>query len=372
MNDNRKCRWGIMSTAQIANKNWQAIKLAGNAVVAAVASRSAEKAQSFIDTCQATVPFDDVPRAHGSYEALLEDDGVDAVYIPLPTGMRKDLVIRSAQAGKHVMCEKPCAGSAEDLAAMISACKDNGVQFMDGVMYMHGNRLPEIRKALDNGEIGTIKRIAAQFSFCAGDDFRNSNIRTDSRMEPHGCLGDLGWYTLRFAIWVMGGEMPESVTARMLSSHRGAESPDAVPMEFAAELQFANGVTASSYNSFETAHQQWANISGTEGQLHVSDFVLPYFNSDQESPSSRFRITKSEFKEVGCDFAMHENSKTVSVAEHGNSHEHAQEVNLFRNFSAIVNSGQLDDSWPDWALKTQRVLDACWASAKSDGQRVSL
>ena len=372
MNDTGMCRWGIMSTAQIANKNWQAIKMSGNGVVAAIASRSEEKARAFIDTCQATVPFEETPRALGSYDALLEDGGVDAVYIPLPTGMRKDLVIRAAQAGKHVMCEKPCAGSAEDLESMIAACKENGVQFMDGVMYMHGNRLPEIRKALDSGEIGTIKRIAAQFSFCAGDDFRSSNIRTDSRMEPHGCLGDLGWYTLRFALLVMNGELPASVTARMLSSHKGDGSPDAVPMEFSAELHFASGVTATSYNSFETAHQQWANISGTEGHLHVKDFVLPYYNSDQAEPSSHFRVVKSEFKEVGCDFAMHENSRTVSVPEHGNSHEHAQEVNLFRNFATIVNSGQLDDSWPDWALKTQRLLDACWKSARSDGQRVEL
>ena len=88
-----QCRWGILGAAEIARKNWHAIQLADNARVTAVASRSAEKAQAFIDQCQNRVPVDPPPQAVGSYEELLARDDVDAVYIPLPTGLRKPWVI---------------------------------------------------------------------------------------------------------------------------------------------------------------------------------------------------------------------------------------------------------------------------------------
>ena len=100
-----RCRWGFMSTAEIGQKNWLAIRNSGNAIVAAVASRSIDSSNDFIDRCQSGVPFDERPRAVEGYENLLSDESIDAVYIPLPTGMRKEWVIRAANAGKHVMCE---------------------------------------------------------------------------------------------------------------------------------------------------------------------------------------------------------------------------------------------------------------------------
>ena len=92
-------RWGILSTAEIACKNWEAIRNSGNGVVTAVASRDAAKAQQFIDGCQAEVPFEDVPRAIEGYDEIIAADDVDAVYIPLPTGLRKEWVIKAAIAG---------------------------------------------------------------------------------------------------------------------------------------------------------------------------------------------------------------------------------------------------------------------------------
>src|ERR1044071_2954397 len=106
-----KLRWGILSTAQIGRKNWKAIRHSGNGRIVAVASRSLENSRRFIAQCQADAPFEPAPRALGSYEELLAAADVDAVYIPLPTGLRKEWVIRAAEAGKHVLCEKPCAVS---------------------------------------------------------------------------------------------------------------------------------------------------------------------------------------------------------------------------------------------------------------------
>ncbi|MDA1017997.1 MAG: Gfo/Idh/MocA family oxidoreductase, partial [Planctomycetota bacterium] len=104
----RICRWGILSTAFIAQKNWKAIANAENSEVAAVASRDASRARRFIDECSFSGPVKHPPRAIGSYEELIAADDIDAVYIPLPTGLRKEWVLRAAEAGKHVVCEKPC------------------------------------------------------------------------------------------------------------------------------------------------------------------------------------------------------------------------------------------------------------------------
>src|SRR5579862_7198272 len=143
-------RWGILGTANIARKNWSAIYNTGNSVVAAVASRDLSRSRQFIDQCQAQVPFVTVPRALGSYEEMIRDTALDGLYIPLPTGLRKPWVLRAAEAGKHVICEKPCGVSLADVREMTSACRRRGVQFMDGVMFMHSRRLDAIRQVLDD------------------------------------------------------------------------------------------------------------------------------------------------------------------------------------------------------------------------------
>src|ERR1041385_4970541 len=159
----RIIRWGILSTAQIARKNWKAIRNTGNSTVVAVASRDVERSRRFIAECQSEAPMAAAPRALGRYEELLAAKDVDAVYIPLPTGLRKEWVLRAAEAGKHIVCEKPCANTGTDLQEMIQACRRNRVQFIDGVMFMHSTRLPRMRAVLDDGKsVGEIKRIRSE------------------------------------------------------------------------------------------------------------------------------------------------------------------------------------------------------------------
>ena len=121
-----ECRWGFLSAAAIARKNWKAVRLSGNGRVTAVASRSAPKAEAFINECAAEVPVLTPVEAVGSYDALLQRDDVDAVYIPLPTGLRKKWVLAAAKAGKHVLVEKPVANNLVDAQEMIDACNDAG------------------------------------------------------------------------------------------------------------------------------------------------------------------------------------------------------------------------------------------------------
>lgn len=363
----RVCRWGILGTANIARKNWQAIKLAGNSQLVAVASRTGERAAQFIAECQAHVAHSPAPEPCASYAELLAREDIDAVYIPLPTGIRPEWVIRAAEAKKHVLCEKPCGTTAADMRAMLDACQKNNVQFMDGVMFMHSGRLPQLRAALDDGQsIGKLRRIASQFSFQAPEEFLKGNIRVSSELEPLGCLGDLGWYNTRFALWVMNYQMPHRVSGRMLSQHGRSDSAAPVPLEFSAELFFADGISASFYCSFITENQQWANISGTKGFIHLRDFVLPYFGGE-----AGFDVTNAVFETHGCDFNMCDHTRRVAVPEYSAGYLNAQEVHLFRNFANIVNSGKLEPKWGEIALKTQQVLDACLESARADGKLVA-
>ena len=364
----RKIRWGILGSAHIARKNWEAILNSGNSTLVAVGSRDRQRSQQFIDECSSQVPHAVTPKAMGSYEELISSPDIDAVYIPLPTGLRKEWVLKAAAAKKHVLCEKPCAPSLPDLKEMIDACKHHGVQFMDGVMFMHSARLDAIRTTLDDGKtVGDIKRIASAFSFSGGPAFLTENIRMHSQLEPHGCLGDLGWYSIRFGLWVMNWQLPRQVSGRILSQVGRADSPTSVPTEFSGDLLFDGGVSLNFYSSFLTENQEWAHISGSKGHLMVPDFVLPFFGSE-----TAFETNQPTFVVNGSRFHMETRLKRHVVQEYSNNHTGSQETNLFRNFSNQVLSGNLNSSWVDMAYQTQQVMEACLASARSGGALVNV
>jgi predicted dehydrogenase len=360
-----KCRWGFMGAANIARKNWQAVRDAGNAELVAVASRDAARSARFIEECQSQVPQPITPVALGSYEELLAREDIDAVYVPLPTGLRKEWVIRAARAGKHVLCEKPAAMSAADLQEMIAACRDNNVQFMDGVMFMHHPRLEKMRSVLEARTLGEIRHITSQFTFAGGDEFLGADIRTDAKLEPMGCLGDLGWYCSRLTLWALGWQAPVSVCGHILqeSGHGGGS----VPTEFSAELYFPGGVSASYFTSFHVRNTQTVVISGTNGALQFNDFVLPL-----EGDTSRYDVVQSAFGADGCVFVMQDGRQINELTVPANNAPGSQEANMIASFSNIVLSGVRDARWEDWCLLTQRVVDAAMTSARQGGAPVSL
>ncbi len=167
-----KCRWGILSTAGIAKKNWRAIRMSGNGVVRAVASRNLESANAFIDACQTEVPFEERPQSVEGYQALLNRNDIDAVYIPLPTGLRKEWILAAARAGKHILAEKPAALTSEDLREILDECEKHQVQYMDGVMFMHSQRLPNSAKSSTMAEaLETFVALRPSFRFAAITSF---------------------------------------------------------------------------------------------------------------------------------------------------------------------------------------------------------
>ncbi len=349
------CRWGILGAASIARKNWQAILHSGNGRLVAVASRDQAKAEAFIRGCQAQVPHHPVPKPLGSYAELLSRDDIDAVYIPLPTGLRKEWAIAAARAGKHVLSEKPSGVNAAELREIIDACAEAKVQYMDGTMFMHGRRLEALRHELDaGGSLGEVRRISTQFSFPGSKEFFNENIRMDAALEPLGCLGDLGWYNVRLILWIMNYAMPSELRSSIIREDKG------VPVAFSAEMRFESGATASFHCSFDAWNEQWAVISGTKGQIVIEDFVLPFYGAE-----TAFRIEQSTPCADMCQFHYERHSRRVSVTDYSDTHATSQEARMFRKFGEIVLSGSLEPHWPEISLKTQIVIDACMKSASA-------
>ncbi len=355
----RIIRWGILGTAQIAKKNWQAIYHTEGSTVAAVASRDIDRCRRFVAECQAARPMPTVPDCYGSYEELLAAAHIDAVYIPLPTAIRKLWVIRAAEAGKHVLCEKPCAASVEDLEEMLAACRRHNVQFMEGVMFAHSTRLPAMRKVLDDGtSIGAIRRITSAFTFSAPAPFFSTNIRADSALEPLGCLGDLGWYCIRFSLWAMNWQTPLRVSGQSLA-HQGRTESERVPIDFSGELLFNDGVSAGFYCSFTSSLQQWAKVSGDRGHLELSDFVLP-----EHGDTTEFFVCTNDTKPVDLSSEIRVDRPRFTINELSENDPTAQESAMIRAFAAQIRSGILNEAWPEQSLKTQRVLNRCYESAK--------
>jgi predicted dehydrogenase len=323
----RTFRWGILGTAQIAKKNWAAIGHSGNSTLVAVGSRTGDRAREFIAEGQQIHRFDPAPAACGSYEELLGRPDVDGVYIPLPTRQRGAWCLRAAQAGKHVLSEKPGATSLAELEAIVGACRRHDLQYMDGVMFMHSPRLPDLRRQLDDREgFGDLRHIASAFSFHGDAAFFGDNIRVDPQREPLGCLGDLGWYNLRFTLWAMNWEQPVEATGRILSTVALPDGTRSACTSFSGELIFRNGVSSSFYCAFQTAHEQWAVATGAKSRFEVPDFVVPDADRKGGSPTN-------------------------------------QETYMIRNFATLAASGKPDAFWPDIALRTQSALMDCFQDA---------
>jgi predicted dehydrogenase len=241
---------------------------------------------------------------------------------------------------------------------MTNACQKNRVQFMDGVMFMHNPRLGRLREILDDGKtIGPIRRITSVFTFGTDEAFFDANIRVNATLEPTGCLGDLGWYCLRFALWAMNWRLPCQVTGRILSARGNRLSPSSAPTDFSGELIFADGPSLGFSCSFRAQYQNWVHLGGASGWLRLADFVHP---ASIHEPS--FELNGAVEKVKICD----------CPAEHTDSLAPAQDSRMFRNFANQAATGKLNEEWPMWALKTQQVMDACFESAVQDGKRVAL
>ena len=247
-----KTRWGILSTARIARKAMiPALQESTMAEVSAVASRAEEKARAFAAKLG-------ILKAYGSYEALLADPEIDAIYNPLPNHLHKDWTIRAAEAGKHILCEKPLALNVEDVQAMIDAARANSVQLVEAFMYRHHPRIAAARQMLREGAIGELRTIETAFTFKL-DDF--SNIRYQPE-KGGGALLDVGCYCVNISR-LMAGREPVAVQAR---AHWAATGVDD---QLAGILDFGDGLLAHFDCGINQVDRQRCLLGGTQGTLEL-------------------------------------------------------------------------------------------------------
>jgi predicted dehydrogenase len=221
------------------------------AQVAAVASRTIDQAQAFADELG-------IPTAYGSYEALLADPQIDAIYIPLPNHLHKPWTVRAAEAGKHILCEKPLALNTEECQEMIAAAKANGVQLMEAFMYRYHPRILAARQLVLEGTIGNLKTIESAFTY------RNED-KTNIRFQPEmggGALMDVGCYCVNLSR-LMAGREPVAVHARMHLSSTGVDD------QLIGMLDFGNGLFAHFDCAMNQEDRQRSLLAGTHGYFEL-------------------------------------------------------------------------------------------------------
>ena len=244
-------RLGILSTARINRLVIPGARESDRVEVAAVASRDQARAEEY-------AAEHGIGRAHGSYEALLADDEVDAVYISLPNSMHVEWSVRALEAGKHVLCEKPLSRHPADVERAFDAADRAGRSLTEAFMYRHNPQTARLKQLVDGGEIGELRVIRAVFSFTVTDE---ANIRLAADLEG-GALMDVGCYCVS-ASRLLAGE-PERVYG-VAVEERGVDTA------FAGTLEFGGGVTAQFDCGFRLPMRDELEAVGTEGSVFLDD-----------------------------------------------------------------------------------------------------
>lgn len=321
-----KVRWGIISTANIAQSQLiPAMFRAQNAEVSAIASRNSK--------VHAVASVLNIPKAYESYEEILDDPDIDAVYIPLPNHLHKEWVLKAAAAGKHVLCEKPAALTAADAEEMIAACQSAGVKFMEGFMYQLHPQHARVKEIMASGEIGDVKLIRSSHSFYLEN--RVKDIRMDKSMGG-GALYDLGCYCIQAVRHLSEAEPVEVHAVSEIDEAAG------VDMSSSVNLKLDNGMAAIFDCSFDMASRNEYEVIGTKGTIKV-----PYaFRPD----------TNAGMGIILVETAV--NSRQEEI--HGDLYRLEVE-----HFSSAVLSGSQLAITADSTIRNMRILDACLKASES-------
>jgi xylose dehydrogenase (NAD/NADP) len=249
---NAPVRWGILSTADINRKLIPGAKASPKIDLVAVASRDRARAQEYARTWE-------IERAYGSYEALLADPEIDAIYIPLPNTLHCEWSIRALESGKHVLCEKPLSRHPEDVEAAFDTAARTGRLLMEAFMYRHNPQTARLVELVRQGAIGDLRLIRSTFSYSLYD---TDDIRLQTELEG-GALMDVGCYCVSGAR-LLAGE-PESVHGEAWFGPTGTD------WVFAGALRFPGDVLAVFDCATALAERDELEVIGSEGSLFVDD-----------------------------------------------------------------------------------------------------
>lgn len=241
-------RLGIISTANIAHGFTEAVQQSANIRITAIASRDAKNSSAFQQKFN-------IEKAYASYQELLDDKDIDAVYIPLPNTMHAEWVIKAAKAKKHILCEKPIAVAVEDVKEMYHQAAVNGVLLMEAFPYRHQPQTIAMLKSIKNGEIGQVRQVYADFGFTITD------LETNIRMKPE-LGGGSAWDAAVYPVSVIRAitcSKPVDVFAYGQFNHHQLD------LSMSAMLRHEDGIVAQLNCSFSTAPHRMVRVIGSEG-----------------------------------------------------------------------------------------------------------
>lgn len=323
-------RWGILSTAGIATeKAIPGFRGAARCEVVAIASRDLVRARTVADR-------HDITRVHGSYEALLADPEVDAVYIPLPNHLHAEWTLAAARAGKHVLCEKPMAMTAADAERMIEGCRAAGVTLMEAFMYRLHPSWIAVRELVATGRIGRLTAVSSWFSYYNDDPTNIRNIRA----YGGGALFDVGCYSVNLSRMLFGSE-PTRVEASIVR-----DPASGVDVLTSGLLEFAGGVATFTCSTRLEPDQQ-VDVYGTEGRISIG---IP-FNIPPDRPTHVYLT-------AGGDPPVAPATETLTF-------EPADPYGVeAERFAAAVLDGEQVPTPPEDAVANLRVIEQLFAAAE--------
>lgn len=322
-----RLRWGILSTARIGIRRLlPAFARSGRHVVLAIASRDLDRAR------RVAAQFG-IPRAYRSYEELLEDPDVEAIYNPLPNALHKPWTLRAAAAGKHVLCEKPLALSAGEAVEMVEGCRSAGILLQEAFMYRFHPQIEELRQRIAGGAVGPVWLVRSAFSFTVSSE-------TDIRLNPDlggGGLMDVGCYCVNLSRLVLGE--PQSAWATAVYER--------VDVRLAGMLRLSNDAAALLDCGVRAPARQFAEIVGMDGTI-----TLPRPFQPEEDPGG---------------IVVRRGREEERIETPG-----ANQYTLMLDHFAQCVRGLTTPRYPaDDAIANMRVLDAMAQSAKT-GQPVAI
>ncbi|HEY6075077.1 MAG TPA: Gfo/Idh/MocA family oxidoreductase [Anaerolineales bacterium] len=248
--------WGLLSTARINRAIIPPVRASKRSRLLAVGSRTRESAGEYAERWN-------IPRAHGSYEALLDDPEIDVIYNSLPNHLHAEWTIRALRAGKHVLCEKPIALRMRDVDAIAAAAKETGRIVAEAFMYRHHPVTLKVKEMVDGGEIGQLQYVRGSFSYTL--------TRESYRAKPEmggGSLWDVGCYPISYAR-MLTGEEPVEVFGRQVIGEGG------IDVTFVGEMRFPGGVLAQFDSGFHSPLRVQMEAAGSDGWLKVENPYKP-------------------------------------------------------------------------------------------------
>lgn len=253
---NKKIKWGILGPGNIAHKFATGFDAVEEGELYAVGSRTIENANVFADKF-------DIPNRYGSYEELVADPDVDAIYVATPHPFHKEHTILSLNAGKAVLCEKPMAVNAMEAQEMVDCARKNNVFLMEAMWTRFLPIFLRVEEWINQGLIGDVRMLSADFGFRAGF---NPKARLFNPELAGGALLDVGVYTINLASFIFGGKAPSKISSM---AHLGDSGVDE---QSSMILGYDEGQMAILYTAVRTNTRQDALIMGTKGSISIPSF----------------------------------------------------------------------------------------------------